>query len=72
MAGRCHIGSVWLQLGHRTNRAKKDGVVDPTQEVRGKAIEARSQFYDDADRTEPCSQEIVQYQRGEPPEPLLH
>ena len=28
--------------------------------------------FDDADRTEQCSQEIVQYQRAEPLGPLLH
>ena len=44
----------------------------PTQEVRAKVTETRSQFLDDADHTEQCSKKIVQYQRAEPPGPLLH
>ena len=48
------------------------GGVDPNREVRGKATEARSRSFDDADRTGQDSQEIVQYQRAEPPGPLLH
>ena len=44
----------------------------PKQEVRAKVTETRSQFFDEADRTEQCSKEIVQYQRAEPPGPLLH
>ena len=48
------------------------GGVDPNREVRGKATEARLQFFVDADRTGQDSQEIVQYQRAEPPGPLLH
>jgi len=58
----------------RTNRtvgAEKGGV-DPNREVRGKATEARSRLFDDADRTGQDSQEIVQYLRAEPPGPLLH
>ena len=54
------------------NRAKEEGGVDPTQEVRGKATQARSQFFDDADRTEQCSQEKVQFQGAEPRGPLVH
>ena len=34
--------------------------------------EVRSEFFDIADRTEQSSQEIVQYQRAEPPGALLH
>jgi len=48
------------------------GGVDPNQEVPGKATEVRSRFYDDADRTGQDYQEIVQYQRAEPPGLLLH
>jgi len=51
--------------------AEKGGV-DPNRVVRGKATEARSRFFDDADRTGQDSQDIVQYQRAEPPGPLLH
>jgi len=51
--------------------AEKGGV-DPNEEVRGKATEARSQLFNDADRTGQDSQEIVQYQRAEPPGPQLH
>jgi len=50
----------------------ENGGVDPNQEVRGKATEARSPFFDDAECTRQDSQEIVQYQRVEPPGPLLH
>ena len=49
-----------------------EGGVDPNGEVRRKATEPRSRLFDDADRTGQESQEIVQYQRGEPPGPLLH
>jgi len=55
----------------KTVGAEKGGV-DPNQEVRGKATEARSRFFDNADRTGHDCQEIVQYQRAEPPGPLLH
>jgi len=51
--------------------AEKEGV-DPNREVRGKATEARSRFFDDADHTGQDSQEIVEYQRAEPLGPLLH
>jgi len=50
----------------------ENGVVDPNPEVRGKATEARSRFFNNADRTGQDSQEIVQCQRAEPPGPLLH
>jgi len=50
----------------------EEGGVDPNREVGGKATEARSQLFDDADRTGQDSQEIVQYQRAEPLGPLLH
>jgi len=50
--------------------AEKEGV-HPNREVRGKATEARSRLFDDADRTGQDSQKIVQYQRAEPPGPLL-
>jgi len=55
-----------------TMRRRGEGGVDPYREVRGKATEARSPLFDDADRTGEDSQEIVQYQRVEPPAPLLH
>jgi len=55
-----------------TVRRSGEGGVDPTREVGGKATEARSRLFDDADRTGQDSQEIVQYQRAEPPGPLLH
>jgi len=54
-----------------TLRRREEGGVDPNREVRGKATEATSRLFDDADRTGPDSQEIVQYQRAEPPGPLL-
>jgi len=44
--------------------AEKGGV-DPNREVRGKATEARSPLFDDADRTGQDSQEILQYKRAE-------
>ena len=50
--------------------AEEEGV-DPNRQVRGKATEARSRPFDDADRTGQDTQEIVQYQRAEPPGPLL-
>ena len=52
----------------------KEGVggVDPIREVRATGTETRSQLFDDADRTELSPQDIVQYQRVEPPGPLLH
>ena len=53
-------------------RRRGEGGVDPKREVRGKATEARSRLFDDADRTGLDSQEIVQYRRVEPPGPLLH
>ena len=53
-------------------RRSREGRVDPNREVRGKATEVRSQLFDEADRTGQDSQEIVQYQRAEPPGPLLH
>src|ERR1700712_5485740 len=37
----------------------------------GGRTETRSRLFDDADRTEQCSKEIVQYQGAEPPGPLL-
>jgi len=52
-------------------RSKEEGV-DPNREVRGKVTEARSRLFDDADRTGQDSEEIVRYQRAEPPGPLLH
>ena len=55
-----------------TVRRRGEEVVDPNGEVRGKATEARSQLFDDADRTGQDSQEIVQYQRAEAPGPILH
>jgi len=55
-----------------TVRRSKEGGVDPNREVRGKASEARSRLFDDADRTGQDSQAIVQYQRAEPPGTLLH
>jgi len=55
-----------------TVRRSKEGGVDPNLEVRGKATEARSRLFDDADRTGQDSQEIVRYQRAGPPGPLLH
>ena len=55
-----------------TARRRGEGGVDPNREVRGKATEARSRLFDDADRTGQDSQETVQYQRAEPPGPLLH
>jgi len=55
-----------------TVRKRKEGGVDPNREVRGKVTEARSRLFDDADRTGQDSQEIVLYQRAEPPWPLLH
>ena len=55
-----------------TVRRRKEGGVDPNREVRGKATEARSRLFNNADRTGLDSQEIVQYQRAEPPGPLLH
>jgi len=51
--------------------AEKGGV-DPNREVQGKATEARSQFFGDANSTGQDSQEIMQYQRAEPPGPRLH
>ena len=48
-----------------TVRRSKEGRVDPNREVRGKATEARSRLFDDADRTGQDSQEIVQYQRAD-------
>jgi len=54
-----------------TGGAEKGGV-DPNREVGGKATEARLPFFDDGDRTRQNSQEIVEYQRAEPPGPLLH
>jgi len=48
------------------------GRVDTNPEVPGKATETRSQSFDDANRTGQDSQEIVQYQRAEPPGPLLY
>jgi len=48
------------------------GGLDPNREVRGKATEARSRCFDDANRTGQDSPEEVQYQRAEPPGPLLH
>jgi len=55
----------------KTVGAEKGGV-DLNQKVRGKATEAGSQFFDDGERTKQDSQEIVQYQRADPPWPLLH
>jgi len=55
----------------KTVGAEKGGV-DPNREVRGKATEVRSRFFDQADCAGQESQEIVQYQRAEPPGPLLH
>jgi len=49
-----------------------EGGVDPNREVRGKATEARSRLFNDAERTRQDSQEIVQYPRAEPQGPLLH
>jgi len=61
--------------GSRVRAAKtvseEGGGVDPNHEERGKATEARSRFCDDADCTREDSPEIVQYQRAEPPGPLL-
>ena len=56
----------------QTVRRSGDGRVDPNREVCGKATEARSRHFNDGDRTGQDSQEIVQYQRAEPPGPLLH
>jgi len=56
----------------QTVRRSREGGVDRNREVRGKATEARSRLFDDADRTGPDSKEIVRYQRAEPPGPLLH
>ena len=56
---------------NETVGAEKGGV-DPNREVRGKATEARSRLFNDADRTGQDSQEIVQYQRAEPPGPLVN
>ena len=53
-------------------RRSGEGGVDRNREVRGKATEARSRLFDDADRTGQDSDEIVQYQRAEPQGPLLH
>jgi len=55
-----------------TVRRSKEGEVDPNREVRWKATKTRSRLFDDADRTGQDSQEIVRYQRAEPPGPLLH
>jgi len=55
-----------------TVRRRGEGGVDPNREVQGKATEARSRLFNDADRTRQDSQEIVQYQRAEPPGPQLH
>jgi len=55
-----------------TVRRSKIGGVDPNGEVRGKATKARSRLFNDADRTGQDSKEIVQYEREEPPGPLLH
>ena len=55
-----------------TVRRRGEGGGDRNREVRGKATEARSRLFDDADRTGQDSQEIVRYQRAEPPGPLLH
>jgi len=55
-----------------TVKRSKEGGVDPNQEVRGKATEARSRLFDQADSTGQISPEIVRYQRAEPPGPLLH
>jgi len=55
-----------------TVRKGKEEGVDPNREVQGKATQARSRLFDDADRTGPDSQEVVQYQRAEPLGPLLH
>ena len=54
-----------------TVRRSGEGGVDPNRDVRGNATVARSRLVDDADRTGQDSQEIVQYQRAEPPGPLL-
>ena len=50
--------------------AEKGGV-EPNREVPGQATEVRSRLCDAADRTGQDSQELVQYQRAEPPGPLL-
>jgi len=42
-----------------TVRRRREGGVDRNREVRGKATEARSRLFDDADRTGQDSQEIV-------------
>ena len=55
-----------------TVRRRKEGGVDPNREVRGKATEARSRLFDNADHTGQDSQEIVLYKRAEPPGPPLH
>ena len=55
-----------------TVRRSGEGGVDPNRQVRGKATEARSQLFNNANHTEQDSEEIVQYQRAEPPGPLLH
>ena len=70
------VGCQPRREGSRVRADKTVGVegggVDPNQEVRGKATEVRSRFFVQADRTAQDSQEIVQYQRAEPPGPLLH
>jgi len=47
-----------------TMRRRGEGGVDTNREVQGKATEARSRLFDDADRTGQDPQEIVQYQRA--------
>jgi len=41
------------------------------EKYEGRRTEGRSRLFDDADRTEQCFKEIVQYQGVEPPGPLL-
>ena len=50
----------------------REGKGVPDQiEVRGKADRNEITTFDNADRTEQCSKEVVQYQRAEPLGPLL-
>ena len=54
------------------NHRERAGWVNPKREVQVKGTETRSQLFDHGDRTELTPPEIVQYQRAEPPGPLLH
>ena len=53
------------------DRVKGGKGVSKLKKYEGGRTETRSRLFDDADSTEQCSKEIMQYQGAEPPGPLL-